>query len=83
MAWKLVSAVALFGSLCCGCSSWTSKQPGTYVTVQPDSGHDTEQTRKSYQAARKIMDQHARGEKCDLTEVRMEAHPRELTEHSR
>jgi Tfp pilus assembly protein PilF len=69
LAGQNLSAIALVASLSCGCSSWSSKQPGTYVTLQPDSDHDADQTRKSYQAARKNMDKHARGEKSDLAEV--------------
>jgi Tfp pilus assembly protein PilF len=71
MGRTLFTTVALVGSLSCGCSSWSNKQPGTYVTLQPDSGHDIDQTRKVYEAARKDMDKHVRGEKCDLAEVEM------------
>jgi Tfp pilus assembly protein PilF len=69
LAGQNLIAIALVASFTCGCSSWSNKQPNTYVTLQPDSGHDTDQTRKAYEAARKEMDKHIRGEKCDLADV--------------
>jgi len=51
----------------CGCAPWASQTTKDYVTVDSEAGHDAGETRKLYDAARKQMTKHVRGEKCDLT----------------
>jgi Tfp pilus assembly protein PilF len=59
----VLAAAALLGS---GCARWQDKQPANYVTVPADTGHDTAEARKNYNAARKLMQKHLSGKECDF-----------------